>query len=499
MKNKIKIQLSLLAILLIGMNSLKAQDTYINGSFSVFGEVGVFGNLQTDVDAQLFFQNGSTMHMLGNATTINSGSEIYANNTSTQSGTGRILFVGAAAQTLEGGNSSAIGGAQPSLINIAVNNTNNLTLTNTNARITSGLDLIAGHVILGNNNLELGTAAAITNANQTKYVVTNGIGFLAKENFSTAFNFPVGRATADYTPAIITPIAVDNVFVNVKNYTESASTEFQTDDGVDRTWNIYSTTGVGANINLQHNHATNAVNFNINDAFVTRYYGAGWEDGTGFNAASSAGTIPNSSTRNRLYSATATTPNANGAFFSKASRLLSPLPLYLTFNAQPLKPMVSKLNWTINNPENVNYFDVYTSTDAIQWNKIGNVIAQSPSTLQYTFLHQNAINGNNFYKINLIDQTGASIWSAVKLVKFIGGSNNVSIYPNPSFDVVIIENLNNSNIQLISIEGKEIDFSIKNLDNKSIIDVSTLASGTYFIVVTNTDGLVNKTKIIINH
>jgi hypothetical protein len=178
--------------------------------------MGVFGNLQTGTDAQLFFLNGSTLHMLGNATSIHNGSEIYANNTSTQSGTGRILYIGAAAQTLDGGNSNAIGGTQPSLINIVVNNANNLTLINTNTRISSGLDLTAGHVILGNNNLEMGTSAAIANANQTKYVVTNGTGFLAKENFSAAFNFPVGRTIADYTPAIITPSAADNFFCKCK-------------------------------------------------------------------------------------------------------------------------------------------------------------------------------------------------------------------------------------------------------------------------------------------
>lgn len=511
------------AFILLSINATQAQtnETNINGSFSVFGEIGVFGNLQLGADAQLFFQNGSTLNMLGTATTINSGAEIFGNNTSTLTGTGRILFAGPAAQTLDGGNSSAIGGTHPSLINVAINNTNNVTLINTNARITSGLDFINGHLILANNGLELSSSATATNANGTRHVVTNGTGFMAKEGFSSAFSFPVGRVVSDFTPAVIFPSASDNFFVQVKNYSESASDEFVTTDGVDRTWNIYSTAGTGANIALQHNSATIGPNYTSNggdvSAFVTQYQGIQWvtsaqrnqgvwQVGTGAQGTNTGGSVSGSVQHNRFYTTTPTTPSANGAFFSKSSNTLTPLPInLLDFAAQKHMESQSLLTWITTSELNSSHFDLETSTDGELWNKIGELQAQGVSlqSSSYQFIHTKPALGINYYRLNMFDRDGNTEISPVRMVEFGRKSSSIKtiiVHPNPTNGNVTVHNTSYSSRYILSdIHGKPIAIFNNIEKNKELsFDLSPYSNGVYYLKEIPAIGDPTVTKIILN-
>lgn len=505
--NILKMKKSLLfAFTLICINAIHSQ-TNINGSFSIFGEMGNFGNLQLSADAQVFFQNGSTLHMLGTATTINSGAEIFANTSSTQAGTGRILFIGAAAQTLDGGNSSAIGGAHPSLINIAIDNINNVTLTNSYARITSGLDFVNGHLILGNQNFEISSSASISNSDENQYVVTNGTGFLAKESIasSASFDFPVGRATTDYTPATITPNSTDNFFVQVKNYSESASDENIVTDGIDRTWNIYSTSGSAANLTLQHNTSTNGSAYTSDaDAFVTQYQGSSmWDDGvgaTGTNTAST-GTSLSAVKHTRLYT-TVTSASANGAFYSKSTNLLTPLPVTLIdFNAQAASHLVSQITWTTTNEFNNSHFILETSVDRTNWTKIGEVKGAGTSSQvnHYAFKHVNAQLGVNFYRVTMVDFEGNTSQTDIRLVEFSNGLNPVvKIYPNPSQGIInIISENSEITYTLTSFDGKLILSNDSKQSGLQSIDLNHLDNAMYFLNVTS--NYQTKTyKIILN-
>ncbi len=510
-------KLTILCLFTLKNNLTTNAQVFINGTYNVVGEIGVFGNLQLGADAQLFFQNGSTLNMLGTATTINSGAEIFANTASTQAGTGKIVFIGSAAQTLDGGNSSTIGDDQPSLINVAINNTNNVTLINTNARITSGLDFINGHLILANNGLELSSSATATNANGTRHVVTNGTGFMAKEGFSSAFSFPVGRAVSDFTPAVITPSASGNFFVQVKNYSESASDEFVTIDGVGRTWNIYSSAGTGANIALQHNSATNGTAFDQNDAFVTQYQGLQfmtgtqqnqgvWQVGTGANASSATGTITNSTIRDRSYTTTPTTPSANGAFFSKSSNMLTPLPItLLDFAVQKHMESQSLLTWITTSELNSSHFDIETSTDGELWNKIGELKAQGTSlqSASYQFIHTKPALGINYYRLIMADRDGSTETSAVRMVEFGRKSSSITtiiVHPNPTNGNVTIHNTSYSSQYILSdIHGKPIAIFNNIEKNKELsFDLSPYSNGVYYLKEIPTIGDPTVTKIVLN-
>lgn len=515
-----KFKFTIILGLALGLTFLQSQ---AQNSFNGIVNIGpseamtVFGDLTIGADAQVFFQDGSILNMQGANTTIDAGAEIFASNNSTQAGTGKILFAGSVDQTLQGGNSSIIGDAQPSLINVEINNANNLTLVNSNTRITSGLNFINGHIVLGNNNLELTSSASVTNADETKHVVTNGTGFLAKEAFTSAFSFPVGRAVSDFTPAVITPSSTDNFFVQVKNYSESSSDEFVTTDGVDRTWTIYSTAGAGATVELQHNSATDGSAFNPNDAFVTQYQGIQWvsgaqrnqgvwETGTGANSSSVTGTVTGSTIRSRIYSATTTSSTANGAFFSKSSNILTPLPIsLLDFTAIKQNEKQALLSWITTSEINSSHFEVETSINGEIWNKIGELQAQGTSfqSAEYQFIHSKPVMGMNFYRLNMLDRDGSAETSPIKMVEF-GRTNsvntNIVVYPNPTNGNLVIQNTSSSSQYVLSdMHGKPIAIFNNPEKNKELIfDLSPYSNGIYFLKEMPMIGNPTVTKIILN-
>jgi hypothetical protein len=91
-----------------------------------------------------------------------------------------------------------------------------------------------------------------------------------KENYTGAFEFPVGHAPGDYTPATVSPATANTINVNVDNYAGSSANEAGI-VGIDRTWNIYGNTTASATITLQHNTATDMPGFLPTANYITRY------------------------------------------------------------------------------------------------------------------------------------------------------------------------------------------------------------------------------------
>ena len=79
-------------------------------------------------------------------------------------------------------------------------------------------------------------------------------------------------------------------------------------------------------------------------------------------------------------------------------------------------------------------------------------------------------------------------------------ANNISIYPNPVRDALMISTSNNSIIQKISIytlQGREIFSEIYSSNNVQI-DVSSINAGIYLIHITKENGEIYTAKLIIN-
>ena len=226
------------------------------------------------VQAQLHI-NGGDFHIAAGAVVAVRG-DVTSNGTDI-TGDGTLLLNGTTAQNL-----GMNGGDIPVL---DINNTANVTLISA-ARIEDGLTLTAGNVLLGNHNLIFDPSAAATGAAAGRALVTNGTGFVQKEDLATAtaFTFPVAVAAGELTQAVLTNTsgAVRDYSVQVKDYAGSGATEGNVINGVNRTWQIFADAAASTQVALQHNAGTEGASFNRNDAFVTRQTAPGvWTLGAG--------------------------------------------------------------------------------------------------------------------------------------------------------------------------------------------------------------------------
>jgi len=97
------------------------------------------------------------------------------------------------------------------------------------------------------------------------------------------------------------------------------------------------------------------------------------------------------------------------------------------------------ISWTTQQEVNIDYFAVEKSNDGINWGTIATAKSKGNSALAKTYnsIDIFPLKGSNFYRVAIKSQNGLVGFTATKTVRFTGVSN-ISIYPNPSTDLVNI-------------------------------------------------------------
>ena len=154
--------------------------------------------------------------------------------------------------------------------------------------VISELAMTSGKLALYNNNLTISPTASITNADDTRYIVTLGSGYLAMTvNQNSAYViYPIGtdtygpakiQQTAAGSTAIFLVRAMDGVWTN--GTTGSNATINQS--VVDRTWLIDTDTSsvtVDMNLKLGWQTVEEVNSFNRNVAYIAHYYNGVWDN-----------------------------------------------------------------------------------------------------------------------------------------------------------------------------------------------------------------------------
>lgn len=138
-------------------------------------------------NAVFFIQSGATVTVQGDVTS----------NVDIQ-GTGLLQLKGSTLQNVDMGGFT--------IPNLEIDNTANVTLLNTNAKIGSSLTLTNGRLRLGNQNLRIASSiTSVAGVSSAKFIETNGSGVLTKEGLNTtAFVYPVGFSGTEFNPLSIT-------------------------------------------------------------------------------------------------------------------------------------------------------------------------------------------------------------------------------------------------------------------------------------------------------
>ena len=273
-----------------------------------------------------------------------------------------------------------------------------------------------------------------------------------------------------------------------------------------RSWNLQKTSGnssgqVTINFNFSDYNGTTPVS---TASFAILYNATDGSFATGTNKLV------------KLVSA-ATVAGNNVAFLVNATNLAngydtvvysttSILPVNFTTFAANLENGKTLLKWSVAEETGNDVFLVQRSTDGINFFAIGTFAgsAVNVAAANYSFSDEKPLAGTNYYRIQLTEATGRSIYSAVKLINNGNNNNqaNVVVYPNPAIDVVHI-NTNNANTikgaaQLLNAAGQAVTANISIPSSGMVqIPVTHLEAGMYYLQTT-INGIVSVSKVIKN-
>ncbi|MGG9970149.1 T9SS type A sorting domain-containing protein [Ferruginibacter sp. SUN002] len=188
----------------------------------------------------------------------------------------------------------------------------------------------------------------------------------------------------------------------------------------------------------------------------------------------------------------------------------APIWIYRNLNTTPIhlidfdgiqKDEQINLSWTTALDYSVDYFEVERSVDGTNFSFVSELTANNTN---YSFTDVQPVNGLNFYRLKQINGDGSFVYSSTIAINF----NNpvvkiIQINPNPVVDQLTIictaKNKEQITCKIYSSEGREVKniaVNFKPGENKITTDVSKLASGNYFVVISKPDVRITESKFV---
>jgi len=185
---------------------------------------------------------------------------------------------------------------------------------------------------------------------------------------------------------------------------------------------------------------------------------------------------------------------------------ISLLPVdWLAFNGET-DNKTNFLTWATASEHNTSHFNVQRSRDGINFHDIGVVSAQGNSTVRtdYTFDDDNPFTGDNYYRLELIDNNGEKTYSSIILLHITGEGIGYNFYPNPTNDIVYyqIETFEEEalEIEVMDVLGRTLkrEEVVTELGLNNIpVSLGDFAPGSYMVRVHHkSSGIVHLSKII---
>jgi hypothetical protein len=161
----------------------------------------------------------------------------------------------------------------------------------------------------------------------------------------------------------------------------------------------------------------------------------------------------------------------------------------LNFSAEPADKGQIKLHWTTAGETNNLHFEVEHSANARDWKTINRIVGagNSSSTLHYTALDREPVNGYNYYRLKQVDANGQfEIFEAISVKVQSQIPLSITLFPNPTSDILTVKGdpaelrhlaVTNSFGQLQVINGK-----VRRVgDSHVVLDIQHLSPGIYIL------------------
>jgi hypothetical protein len=158
------------------------------------------------------------------------------------------------------------------------------------------------------------------------------------------------------------------------------------------------------------------------------------------------------------------------------------LPLHwLSVSAQLNSSGQARIMWQVEE-QNVVDYKVEKSTDGLKFNSIGSVAVQGDGQHSYTFTESRELEQKAYYRIKQIDLDGRYTYSSI-LTLHRNGGGEVSIYPNPTTDIVTVsvsKDLLNKIAIVTDLYGKTLQ-TIRITNLSFTVHIEEYPAGTYLI------------------
>ena len=171
------------------------------------------------------------------------------------------------------------------------------------------------------------------------------------------------------------------------------------------------------------------------------------------------------------------------------------LPIELSYFEAVQEKETIVLNWETYSELNNQGFEILYSPNASDWEVLDFVFGENEAA-QYEYIHYSPSEGANYYRLKQIDFDGAFDLSEMRHVRLEGIDREVTLYPNPTHDVVTIKGITNpESVDVFNVEGQliqQIDLSASNH-----FDLSALDSGVYYIrIMDGGSGQSTMTRVV---
>ncbi|MBE9465206.1 T9SS type A sorting domain-containing protein [Dyadobacter sp. UP-52] len=247
-------------------------------------------------------------------------------------------------------------------------------------------------------------------------------------------------------------------------------------------WTIVSNTGTA--ITLANTTAT----FGPSDCSVLNLIVSGDEVGGPWTVTGSLGFNGPQTTGNQTGNDNTTTSIA----------VSSALPVTLTSFTATKEGQMAQLKWSTTAETNSDRFEIERSQNGKSWDLIGTQKSNGESTTlkNYTFSDAKPLNGENLYRLKMIDKDATFAYSRIQSLTF-AGDLVTSFYPNPVAEKLIIKTDDFSlvkNVKIFDANGRTVYQS--SATPSSEINVQNLSAGLYVVQMMSKSGAVISHKVV---
>jgi hypothetical protein len=161
---------------------------------------------------------------------------------------------------------------------------------------------------------------------------------------------------------------------------------------------------------------------------------------------------------------------------------------------------VANLNWATTEEINFSHFEVLKSYDLNTWTSIGTVAAST--TGNYSFVDTDLKAGKTtYYRLKMIDADETFEYSSIRSVNVEGGSKILSVYPNPTSEIIYLNYSNLEQLANLQIYDERGNLRVSKSGGELLhgISLKGLSKGLHFVKVKSKDGETYTEKILIQN